>query len=136
MRTKTRTAWSKARVSLILAAALLLGIENRALAAGTLDDWWLCVENCADEDAGCVDACTDHYNKNHATDPIRTLKLKTKFVPSGRFAPSGATSFGARCPAGSVLSPFDMPIYDDQGLFVIGLESVWVCVPANLEPAG
>jgi len=126
----------KALASAIAAAALLLGGAERAFAAGTLDDWWLCAENCADEDAACVDACTEEYNKSHVTDPIRILKLKTKAREDARTAFPAATSFAPRCPAGTVLSPFDMPIYDESGLFVVGFETVWVCVPADLEPAG
>jgi hypothetical protein len=40
------------------------------------------------------------------------------------------------CPAGYHLSPFDMPVYDDAGLFVVGYETVWFCIPDDLEPAG
>lgn len=40
----------------------------------------------------------------------------------------------AFCPAGHHLSPFDMPIYD--GLWVVGHETVWFCIPDDLEPAG
>jgi hypothetical protein len=134
--------WTKPRhgtktlASALVAAALLIGGAERAFAAGTLDDWWLCVEKCDDEDARCVDACTDEYNRSHAADPIRTLKLKTKAGDDARSAFPAATSFAPRCPAGTVLTPFDMPIYDEQGLFAIGFETVWVCLPADLEPAG
>jgi hypothetical protein len=41
---------------------------------------------------------------------------------------------GARCPEGTFLSPFEEPIYD--GLFVVGHETVWYCLPDDLEPAG
>jgi len=42
-----------------------------------------------------------------------------------------------RCPDGTFLSPFEMPIYDDNdGLFVVGYETVWFCLPDDLEPAG
>lgn len=40
------------------------------------------------------------------------------------------------CPPGYHPSPFDMPIYDDDGLFVVGYETVWFCIPDDLEPAG
>jgi hypothetical protein len=134
--------WSKSRhgsrtvAGALVAAGLLLGGAERAFAAGTLDDWWLCVDKCAEEDAACVDACTDEYNRSNVADPIRTLKLKAKEGDGARTAFPGATSFAPRCPAGTVLSPFDMPIYDEKGLFVIGFETVWVCLPADLEPAG
>jgi hypothetical protein len=41
---------------------------------------------------------------------------------------------GARCPEGTFLSPFEQPIY--EGLFVVGYETVWYCLPDDLEPAG
>ncbi len=45
--------------------------------------------------------------------------------------------FGTLCAPGTVATPFEMPIYDDAtGLWVIGHETVWFCVPADLEPAG
>ncbi len=44
--------------------------------------------------------------------------------------------FVNRCPSGTFLSPFDMPIYDDEGLFVVGYKTVWFCLPEDLEPAG
>lgn len=40
------------------------------------------------------------------------------------------------CPPGYHLSPFEMPIYDEAGLFVVGYETVWFCIPDDLEPAG
>ena len=40
------------------------------------------------------------------------------------------------CPAGSVLTPFEMPVYDGNGLFVVDYETVWFCIPEDLEPAG
>lgn len=43
---------------------------------------------------------------------------------------------GVTCPEGTFASPFEMPIYDDQGQFVVGYETVWFCLPGDLEPAG
>ncbi len=40
------------------------------------------------------------------------------------------------CPPGTQPTPFDMPIYDDEGLFVVGYKTVWFCLPDDLEPAG
>lgn len=34
---------------------------------GYYDDWWLCVDSCGEEDADCVDACTDEFNETHST---------------------------------------------------------------------
>ncbi len=41
-----------------------------------------------------------------------------------------------QCPKGQIQVPFEQPIYDSDGLFVIGYETVYYCVPADLEPAG
>ncbi|MPY91857.1 MAG: hypothetical protein GEV08_01995 [Acidimicrobiia bacterium] len=43
---------------------------------------------------------------------------------------------GARCPEGTFLSPFEEPVYDDDGLFVVGYETTWYCLPEDLEPSG
>ena len=39
------------------------------------------------------------------------------------------------CPAGSVVTPFEMPVYDKAGLFVVCYKTVSVCIPEDLEPA-
>jgi hypothetical protein len=43
---------------------------------------------------------------------------------------------GWLCPAGTIATAFQMPIYDDDGLFVIGYETVWYCIDADTRPAG
>ncbi|HEX7276731.1 MAG TPA: hypothetical protein VF244_05095 [Acidimicrobiales bacterium] len=48
---------------------------------------------------------------------------------------SGPTGF-ISCAAGYHPSPFEMPIYDADGRFVIGHKTVWFCIPDDLEPAG
>lgn len=41
------------------------------------------------------------------------------------------------CPPGTTRVPFEMPIYDEEtGLFVIGYETVYYCIPDNTQPAG
>jgi hypothetical protein len=55
---------------------------------------------------------------------------------AGRGGGSGGPDGFGQCPAGHHLSPFEMPIYDDDGLFVVGYETVWFCIPDDLEPAG
>ena len=41
------------------------------------------------------------------------------------------------CGDDEVLTPFQMPIYDDEeGWFVVGWETVWYCIDEDLEPAG
>lgn len=119
-------------VGLSLLALLFTGSSAMA---GYYDDWWKCVEKCGAEDAGCVDSCTDDFNSSHSTpsrrDPARFQLQRntgTRLVPQ---------FFAARCPEGTELSPFPMPIYDDEtGLFVIGFKTVWYCLSTELEPAG
>jgi hypothetical protein len=72
----------------------------------------------------------------------RSGRSTTTGSPGGLtvLAPRGGRPTGpgglVSCPAGYHLSPFEMPIYDDDGLFVIGYETVWLCIPDDLEPAG
>ncbi len=40
------------------------------------------------------------------------------------------------CPEGWVLTWYEQPIYDEEGLFVIGWEKVSMCLPEDLEPVG
>lgn len=61
------------------------------------------------------------------------LKLRLRPLETSNSRPTG---FADRCPLGTVLTPYDMPIYDVPGLFVIGYETVWFCLPEDLEPAG
>jgi hypothetical protein len=42
----------------------------------------------------------------------------------------------AKCPAGTVRVMFDVPVYDEDGLFVVGYDRRPFCVPVDLEPAG
>lgn len=60
-----------------------------------------------------------------------TLQL----AAADREGPTGPGGF-ASCPEGYHLSPFEMPIYDGDGRFVVGYETVWFCIPDDLEPAG
>ena len=63
--------------------------------------------------------------------------LKLKLRPLVEINEFGPTKYAARCPLGTILTPYDMPIYDEEtGLFVVGYETVWFCLPEDLEPAG
>ncbi|WP_404790016.1 hypothetical protein [Altericista sp. CCNU0014] len=42
----------------------------------------------------------------------------------------------AGCPKGQTPSSWQKPIYDKNGLFVVGWETVATCIPDDLEPAG
>ncbi|ERN42073.1 hypothetical protein KR51_00014140 [Rubidibacter lacunae KORDI 51-2] len=71
-------------------------------------------------------------------------------APSGqqvqptRRAPESPTGFpiggpnlnNHNCPEGTVLIMWDKPIYDEEGLFVVGYEPTPICVDEDLEPAG
>jgi len=50
--------------------------------------------------------------------------------------PSSTGGLAIKCPRGSSLQPYEMPIYDDRGLFVIGHKTVWFCIPDDATPAG
>ncbi len=65
-------------------------------------------------------------------DPAPPLKLRQRTDDDKGPSPV----FGNRCPSGTFLSPFDMPIYDEAGLFVVDYKTVWFCLPEDLEPAG
>lgn len=109
-----------------------------ASSGGYYDDWWLCVDQCGEEDADCVDGCTDEFNKTHSSPYPKGLCLDPWFAVAQlrQRRHAGPTDLVARCPEGTFLSPFEMPIYDDAGLFVVGYETVWFCLPDDLEPAG
>lgn len=100
------------------------------------EDWKLCAANCVPGSVGeveCLDACTDDFNNTHnnpqnENPPPFRLKRNTGESPN-----IGGI---VECPAGSALSPFMMPIYDKDGLFVVDFETVWFCLPKDLEPAG
>ncbi|MEL6139449.1 MAG: hypothetical protein AAFQ61_04090 [Cyanobacteria bacterium J06626_23] len=49
---------------------------------------------------------------------------------------NGPVYGGNGCPEGTILVMFDMPIYDDDGLFVIGFEPIPFCIDEDTEPAG
>jgi hypothetical protein len=84
----------------------------------------------------CLDACTDDFNRTHYTpqreDPP-ALQLRRSLSDSGD---NRQQNYVNACPKGTTLTPFPMPIYDDDGLFVIDFRTVWFCLPADLEPAG
>jgi hypothetical protein len=48
----------------------------------------------------------------------------------------GSKILGTPCPKGQVHSSWQKPIYDANGLFVVGWETVYTCIPADLEPQG
>lgn len=56
---------------------------------------------------------------------------------AGRPGPvSGPDGFVNPCPQGTTGIWWDMPVYDDDGLFVIGYVMTWWCIPDDLQPAG
>lgn len=111
--------------------------------AGFYDDWWLCVDNCCETCADCVDSCTDDFNSSHSTEgkdvPASSFAVKKRSRTSLRKSFSTKlTLIGdfINCPPGTVPTAFPMPIYDEEGLFVIGYETVWFCIDEDLEPQG
>ncbi|MEO0536563.1 MAG: hypothetical protein AAF215_22125 [Cyanobacteria bacterium P01_A01_bin.123] len=63
--------------------------------------------------------------------PSRESTVNTPFLPAG-----GGVINGNGCPEGTHLVMFDQPIYDEEGLFVVGYEPVPYCIDDDLEPAG
>lgn len=86
--------------------------------------------------------CIINYEVEHVDFCIR-LKEKPTSSDTGMAVIAAPTTKGPAkdlpaffCPGGTVATPFDQPIYDENGLFVIGYETVWYCLPADLEPEG
>lgn len=66
--------------------------------------------------------------------PEKVVKFKLQQSKVGRGLDN--LGFVAPCASGTFLSPFQMPIYDENGLFVVGYKTVWFCIPNDLEPEG
>ncbi len=111
--------------------------ESRCSSYSTCNDLIAtCVSfKCTEENSwgGCIQGtCSDATASEPCQSAASALKLR-KRVDAGT-TPQAPGGYGTRCPAGTFLSPFEMPIYD--GLFVIGYETIWYCLPNDLEPAG
>ncbi|MGI9285927.1 MAG: hypothetical protein ACR2P1_11105, partial [Pseudomonadales bacterium] len=52
------------------------------------------------------------------------------------FRPSVKDFAPTPCPAGTEEIWWDAPVYDDEGLFVVGTIPTRTCIPQDLEPAG
>lgn len=74
-------------------------------------------------------------NLGYRVDGLEPVPFKLKLRKQGH-SHSHPDDFLGRCPKGTVASPFEMPIYDKDGLFVVGFRTVWFCIPEDLEPAG
>jgi len=48
-----------------------------AAADDDYEDWWLCANECLPDDAACIDACTEKYNKTHSTPYPADLAFKS-----------------------------------------------------------
>ncbi|NCJ05858.1 hypothetical protein GS597_04900 [Synechococcales cyanobacterium C] len=55
---------------------------------------------------------------------------------STRPRPLGPSNLTNGCSPDEFMSFWDKPIYDADGLFVVGWEKVSICLPKDLEPAG
>ena len=80
---------------------------------------------------GELDTASKFVYQNDQT--TATLKLR-KPTTHGHLGPTEVIV--DRCPEDTVLTPYDMPIYDEDGLFVIGYKKTWFCLPVDLEPEG
>jgi hypothetical protein len=65
--------------------------------------------------------CIPKYIKSPATSGFNPVLSDTIILP---------------CSAGTIESWFDVPVYDDNGLFVVDYVTTRFCIPENLEPAG
>lgn len=120
-------------------AALSLAFASSALAGDeAYEEWWLCVNECGPDDAGCVDDCTDDYNNTSTNVPLVELELVAGTATCDRTTGTASIDpvYGIRCPEGTTLTPFEMPVYDERGLFVVDHETVWFCIDDDLTPAG
>ena len=61
----------------------------------------------------------------------RPSKTEPQRRPAG-----GSQSFVQNCPEGQKIVMWKKPIYDEQGLFIVGHKEVPVCVPIDAKPAG
>ena len=101
----------------------------------THKDWWICVETCGKEDAECVDKCTDDYNETHFVPGRKTVgSLNFKQKKGGKGKTWNLPESFIFCRPGTTPSPFLMPIYDEEGLFIIDYKTVWFCIDYDLEP--
>jgi hypothetical protein len=153
--------YAKSMTAFVFAGAVMVFASSAAIADDDYNDWWLCANQCGEEDADCVDACTDDFNETHSTAyPVGLClnvltetgvlrswsKGKTPSAPLGLKMVRGASvrkscvekpnKLKAKCPKGTVSIVHEMPVYDEDGLFVVCYKKVPFCVPEDLEPAG
>jgi hypothetical protein len=81
-----------------------------------------------------VAAPTAHADGAGRTSSSGTIATRTP-APTPA-PPSGPVLGGLSCPEGEVLVMFDMPVYDANGLFIVGYVPVPFCVDEDLEPVG
>lgn len=132
---------SRAALLVALGVALLAALfvapstaEARELRAAPDDgvaeltpDEWDCILNYETEH---VDFCIRLKEKPKSDSASTAVFVAPTVQGPGKDAPN------TFCPGGTVATPFEQPIYDDEGLFVVGYETVWYCLPVDLEPEG
>ena len=150
---KSMTTW-------LFSAAFVVFLSPAAIANDYYDDWWLCANQCGEEDAACVDACTDEFNRTHSTayptglclnvlsetGVLQSFSRARPQTPTGLRVVHGTSERKAcnenpnqlkiKCPKGTHSILYDMPVYDEDGLFVVCYKKVPFCIPDNLEPEG
>jgi hypothetical protein len=74
---------------------------------------------------------------NQGISPAYIQSVRRHAQPCSHSSPF-ETGFGfiPPCPTGTELIMFEMPVYDSEGLFIIGFELVPFCIPENRYPAG
>ena len=78
----------------------------------------------------CMETCVEQYGE-----PIKEGGLKLRQRDPASPQPTRKNLVN-QCPNDTTLTPFEMPVYDKGGLFVVGHEIIWTCVPDDLQPAG
>lgn len=112
-----------------------------------------CCQACARLSLGCCNtAAADHRrlcpaDSSAAVKQVRTDQPAQRLPTQIEAAPAnprpnipvggnGPVYNGNGCPEGTILIMFDMPIYDDEGLFVVGHEPTPMCIDEDTQPAG
>ena len=78
----------------------------------------------------CMERCVDRYAEPIKEGAFKLVERRDSTPPRG---PGDLVN---RCPDDTTLTPVDMPVYDEEGLFVVGHKIVWFCLPDDLQPEG
>lgn len=63
--TKSVALTCKQALMICLLLGFFTGTPLNAAVGSAYEDWYLCADTCAEDDAACIDKCTDDYNDTH-----------------------------------------------------------------------